>query len=81
MTNWVLMTRDDEQKLVHPGNVKNHINAGWRLPDDPAKAETEVAVAVETAPAEESVDDSVEATVAEESFEAETPAEADDDPS
>ncbi len=26
---WVVMTKDGEEKLVHPGNVKAHETVGW----------------------------------------------------
>jgi len=29
MSDWILMTKGDEEKLVHPGNVDNHLRAGW----------------------------------------------------
>lgn len=79
MSDWILMIKGDEQKLVHPGNVQNHINAGWQIPDAPVRpeaAEEAAVVAVETPPAEE-----LEATAADESSEAEPSADVDDDPS
>ena len=29
MKDWILMKKGEEEKLVHPGNVENHIRAGW----------------------------------------------------
>ncbi|RPI95371.1 MAG: hypothetical protein EHM40_03215 [Chloroflexi bacterium] len=40
---WVEMTKDGEEKPVHPGNVKAHENAGWarKVPiDQPVAVET-----------------------------------------
>ncbi len=45
---WVVMTKDGEEKLVHPGNVKAHENVGWVR-----KVSAEQSVSVET-PAPES---------------------------
>ncbi len=45
---WVVMTKDGEEKLVHPGNVKAHENVGWVL-----KTPVEQTVSAET-PASES---------------------------
>ncbi len=47
-TEWVVMTKDGEDKLVHPGNVKAHENVGWVR-----KTPVEQTVSVET-PAPES---------------------------
>lgn len=33
---WVEMVKDGEEKLVHPGNVQNHLKAGWVLRYPPA---------------------------------------------
>jgi len=52
MSNWILMTKGEEQKLVHPGNVNNHLRAGWCRVEEHSKEESKVAeplpVAVET---------------------------------
>ncbi len=40
---WVEMTKGGEEKLVHPGNVKAHENAGWAR-----KAPVDQAVSAET---------------------------------
>jgi len=34
---WVLMVKDGEEKLVHPGNVESHENAGWTRKYAPAE--------------------------------------------
>lgn len=31
MQNWTRMTKDGEEKLVHPGNVNNHKRFGWMV--------------------------------------------------
>jgi hypothetical protein len=31
MKDWIRMIKDEEEKLVHPKNVKNHENAGWTV--------------------------------------------------
>lgn len=58
------MIKGEEQKPVHPGNVGNHLRAGWRLAEEPAQEslqepDTSVpvvqqTVAVETPAAEDS---------------------------
>ncbi len=58
MADWVLMTKGEEEKLVHPGNVDNHIRAGWQL-----KVAADETVVVETH-AELQVQPEAEETVA-----------------
>jgi len=44
---WVEMVKDGEEKLVHPGNVKAHEDAGWALKvlaDQPVAVETPASV-------------------------------------
>lgn len=69
MDNWITMIKGDEEKLVHPGNVANHLRAGWQLKNqpipaaaDPDPSDGSQPVAVET-PAES--DDESEADEAE----------------
>ena len=45
-SNWVLMTKGGEQKLVHPGNVGNHIRFGWSRVED-GDAEPEIVEEIE----------------------------------
>lgn len=57
MNGWILMVKDEEEKLVHPGNVENHKRAGWavksveqetlqasNLPENPISADVVEAV-------------------------------------
>ena len=64
MNQWVKMIKGEEEKLVHPGNVDNHIRAGWELVETHAELEVqpeaEETVAVETH-AESDVDEPIEA--------------------
>ena len=52
-TNWVKMTKGDEEKLVHPGNVNNHLRFGWALKNEQAP---DLSVSVETPEGEGAVE-------------------------
>lgn len=56
MSDCILMVKDGEQKPVHPGNVANHLRAGWQLAEAPASEETASPTAEEIAAVEDETD-------------------------
>ena len=68
MSEWILMTKDGEEKLVHPGNVANHERFGWEraqaTEDKPVEQAEPVEPVVE--PSEKPVLDEVAEPAAEE---------------
>lgn len=47
MKDWILMKKGEEEKPVHPGNVENHIRAGWtRAVEEQAEAVSPLEVEV-----------------------------------
>ncbi len=50
MQNWILIKKGDEEKLVHPGNVTNHIRFGWErvVAEEPTTEVVPAAAPVET---------------------------------
>jgi len=69
---WILMTKDGEIKPVHPGNVGNHVRAGWKraeealpLPAVEALSEPEAVELSEPEPVEVPSSDPIEVAPAE----------------
>lgn len=60
MNEWILMVKDGEEKLVHPGNVDNHERFGWKYVQSPATEPEEEVPAEEPVEPIESIEPAAE---------------------